>query len=128
MEQDPSRIRRSAAARVSHPGVRVLRARAGDKLCAPAGAPGLILFLAWCIMSAFTSKGADSSDEMAKLPPSATNHIEFVRDIQPILERSCLRCHGPERPKSKFRLDNRQVALAGGENEPGRDIVPGDSA
>src|SRR5207302_234797 len=46
--------------------------------------------------------------------------------IQPILEKSCWRCHGPERPKSHFRLDNRESALKGGEN--GLDIIPGNSA
>ena len=43
-----------------------------------------------------------------------------------ILETSCLRCHGPEKPKSKFRLDNRESALKGGDD--GVDILPGNSA
>jgi len=62
----------------------------------------------------------------SKLPPPAKGRIDFTRDIKPILETSCLRCHGPERPKSKFRLDIPQAALKGGEN--GVDIVPGNSA
>ena len=62
----------------------------------------------------------------SKLPPPATNQIEFVRDIKPILEKSCLKCHGPERPKSNFRIDARAGAMKGGEN--GVDIVPGQSA
>jgi hypothetical protein len=61
----------------------------------------------------------------APLPPPAQREINFAKDIQPILERSCLRCHGPEKPKSGFRLDTREGALAGGDN--GKDIVPGDS-
>ncbi len=69
-----------------------------------------------------------SADEvdLFKLPPPATNRIDFARDIRPILEANCLRCHGPEKPKSKFRLDNRVAALKGGEE--GVDILPGDSA
>ena len=51
--------------------------------------------------------------------------IDFDRDIRPILETSCLRCHGPEKPKSRFRLDNRESALKGGDDGP--DILPGQS-
>ncbi|MBI3850256.1 MAG: hypothetical protein HY298_08210 [Verrucomicrobia bacterium] len=61
-----------------------------------------------------------------KLPPSAKLQVEFDRDIKPIFEKSCLRCHGPEKPKSHFRLDNREAALQGGDNNKD-DIIPGDS-
>ncbi len=64
--------------------------------------------------------------DVTKLPPPATNRVEFARDIKPIFQQSCLKCHGPEKPKSKFRLDNRDYALKGGNN--GVDILPGDSA
>jgi hypothetical protein len=62
----------------------------------------------------------------SKLPPAATNQIDFARDIKPIFEVSCVRCHGPEKPKSGFRLDNRVAALKGGDN--GTDILPRNSA
>ncbi|MGD1089133.1 MAG: c-type cytochrome domain-containing protein, partial [Verrucomicrobiota bacterium] len=60
------------------------------------------------------------------LPPPAHAKIIFDRDIEPILETSCLRCHGGEKPKSRFRLDNREWALNGGDDNT-NDIVPGDS-
>ncbi|HXT39894.1 MAG TPA: c-type cytochrome domain-containing protein [Candidatus Angelobacter sp.] len=47
--------------------------------------------------------------------------------MKSIFESSCFRCHGPEHPKSRFRLDNRESALEGGENNHD-DIVPGNSA
>jgi hypothetical protein len=62
-----------------------------------------------------------------QLPPSANVKIEFDRDIQPILAASCIRCHGPQKPKSHFRLDSREAALKGGD-ENTNDIVPGDSS
>jgi hypothetical protein len=62
-----------------------------------------------------------------KLPPPATVAVEFERDIKPIFAQSCFRCHGPEKPKSDFRLDNRDSALKGG-NSFSDDILPGDSA
>jgi hypothetical protein len=61
------------------------------------------------------------------LPPPADVKIEFDRDIRPILDTSCVRCHGPQKPKSHFRLDDRAAAFAGGD-ENTNDIVPGDSA
>ncbi|MDB6038654.1 MAG: Planctomycete cytochrome [Verrucomicrobiales bacterium] len=64
--------------------------------------------------------------DLSKLPAPATNQINFTRDIKPIFDVSCIRCHGPEKPKSGFRLDNRVAALKGGED--GIDIQPKQSA
>ena len=61
-----------------------------------------------------------------KLPPAATNKIDFLRDIKPILDGSCLKCHGPEKPKSHFRIDHREALLKGGDN--GVAVIPGESA
>ncbi len=76
--------------------------------------------LAFCV-----SAGAVEVD-LAKLPPPATNQVEFARDIKPLFERSCHRCHGPERPKSRFSLTTRDAALKGGDH--GVAIIPGNSA
>jgi Planctomycete cytochrome C len=64
--------------------------------------------------------------EGTNLPAVADIKIDFARDIKPILDDSCIRCHGPEKPRSHFRLDSREAALKGGDN--GVDIVPGNSA
>jgi hypothetical protein len=60
------------------------------------------------------------------LPQPAAVKIDFDHDIRPILETSCWRCHGSQKPKSRFRLDNRESALKGGDNNT-NDIIPGDS-
>ena len=57
---------------------------------------------------------------------SSGEPVVFDRDVRPIFEQSCFRCHGPEKPKSDFRLDNRTDALKGGNDNPD-DIVPGRS-
>jgi mono/diheme cytochrome c family protein len=57
--------------------------------------------------------------------PAADPKVDFARDIQPILKASCLKCHGPEKPKGQFRLDVKALAMKGGVN--GKDIVPGAS-
>jgi hypothetical protein len=64
--------------------------------------------------------------ETPPLPPPTARTVSFVDDIQPILLESCLRCHGLERPKSGFRLTDRDSALKGGSH--GVDIVSGRSA
>lgn len=73
----------------------------------------------------FTSARLMAADAPA-MPPASAKVIEFERDIWPILEASCLKCHGAERPKSRFSLMTREAALKGGDN--GVAIIPGDSA
>jgi mono/diheme cytochrome c family protein len=73
-------------------------------------------------------RGATNATNTAgPLPPAANAVIDFDRDVKPIFESTCFRCHGPEKPKARFRLDNRESALKGGENNRD-DIVPGDGA
>ena len=64
--------------------------------------------------------------DVSKLPAPAAAKVDFSRDIKPILEKNCFKCHGDEKPKSHLRLTSRETALKGGEH--GIDIVPGDSA
>ena len=45
--------------------------------------------------------------EETNLPPVAAVTIDFTRDIKPILNNSCLRCHTGQKPRSGFRLENR---------------------
>ena len=41
---------------------------------------------------------------------------DFVKEVRPILERSCFSCHGPDKQKSGYRLDVRDIALKGGDS------------
>src|SRR6478609_7496580 len=79
-------------------------------------------------ISIFLSLGTvfAAAPDLSKLPPAATAPIDFKKDVQPILESSCLKCHGGEKSKGNFLLDTREHALKGGDN--GQDILPGDSA
>jgi ankyrin repeat protein/mono/diheme cytochrome c family protein len=43
-----------------------------------------------------------------------TSAVEFTRDIQPLLERSCAACHSGQRPKGGFQVTNRAALLRGG--------------
>ena len=69
--------------------------------------------------------GADL--DTASLPPAAKRTVDFEKDIQPIFATHCLKCHGPDRQKSEFRLDQKAAALKGGESHA-PDIRPGKSS
>jgi hypothetical protein len=85
-----------------------------------------VSILAGHVAIGLVSSIAAAEIDESKLPPPAQVEIRFVRDIKPILDATCIRCHGPQKPKSGFRLDNRDAALKGGKN--GVDILPGNSA
>ncbi len=69
---------------------------------------------------------AKMADLSAKLPPAAKAKVSYKKDIKPLIEKSCLNCHGPKkRPKGKFRIDTRELALKGGYE--GVAIIPGKS-
>ncbi|MFL5339416.1 MAG: DUF1553 domain-containing protein [Gemmataceae bacterium] len=64
--------------------------------------------------------------DASKLPPAATTEVDFSRDVRPILEGRCLKCHSGAKPKGQFSLETRERALKGGENGPA--VIGGDSA
>jgi len=43
--------------------------------------------------------------------PSASAKVDFVKDIQPILTKTCVECHNAEKTKGDLRLDNKEGAL-----------------
>lgn len=49
-----------------------------------------------------------------RLPVPTKAPIEYARDIKPIFEKHCLRCHGPKRERSRFRVDQRAALIKGG--------------
>jgi hypothetical protein len=50
--------------------------------------------------------------------------VDFGRDVRPILEHSCWKCHGPEKQKGGLRFDRRQGALGSGDSGK-KTITPG---
>ena len=57
--------------------------------------------------------------DTTKLPPvSGQKGVTYTKDIKPILDKSCIRCHGAERPKARLRLDSLEGALKGSEHGP----------
>lgn len=63
--------------------------------------------------------------DLSKLPPAADRTgVTYEKDIRPIFEASCFRCHGEERPRNGLRLDSLQAVLEG--SDDGKVVVPGD--
>lgn len=60
-------------------------------------------------------------------PPLAPPRVDYERDVRPILEASCIGCHGERRQESGLRLDRAESARFGGDSGRAA-IVPGDAA
>ena len=58
---------------------------------------------------------------------STATKMEFVKDIQPILERYCVECHGPRKKKGGLRLEPIEAAFPVGD-EAFWTMLPGDGA
>jgi mono/diheme cytochrome c family protein len=69
-----------------------------------------------------------SKMDTGKLPrPAAQQDLTYAKDIKPLIQTSCIKCHGPEKPKSGFRVDSRDSLIKGGESKKPA-VVPGQSA
>jgi hypothetical protein len=79
----------------------------------------------FCAPAACVADGL-SPEQVAQLPPPADHNVNFSREIKPILEKSCLPCHGHGRSKGDFRIGSRDTLLKGGES--GAAVVVGRSA
>ena len=60
---------------------------------------------------------AAAAVDLSKLPPVATRTgVTYTKDIRPIFEASCVRCHDEEHHKGGLRLDSLESALKGGKH------------
>jgi len=86
--------------------------------------------LFWFGLAAFAAEASDKWDitklDVSKLPPAAKKTgLTYANDVRPLLETSCLRCHGEDRPKADLRLDSLESVLKGGKD--GKVVIPGNS-
>ncbi len=72
------------------------------------------------LLKAWITQGATWPDDV-KL--AGVRRMDFVKDVQPILEFECVRCHHDGEPKGGFSLNSKEKAFKGGSSGPG--IVPG---
>ena len=89
--------------------------------------------LALAFTFAFNAAAADGDKKKAtwdpaKLPPAAKKDgVTYDKDIKAIFEKSCVKCHSGDKPKSKYKIDSLATAIKGGESgDPA--VIPGNSA
>lgn len=80
----------------------------------------LVLLLGFSVFVATGEAQAPS------LPPASERSVDFARDIKPILQVSCVRCHARGRARGGFSIETRERMLQGGDNGPA--VLPGRSA
>ena len=89
--------------------------------------------ISWTALSAVAiaatllTANAENKIDKSKLPPASDKKgVTFAADIKPIFEKSCVKCHGGEKPKARLRLDTLENTLKGGDN--GKILEVGKSA
>src|SRR5258707_8863550 len=87
--------------------------------------PATALFALLVLLQPRISRAAVAGS-LTALAPAASQKIDFVRDIRPILVEHCYSCHGPEKQKSDLRWDNKASLTKIGEHGPV--LIPGNSA
>jgi uncharacterized membrane protein len=79
------------------------------------------------VLATFLTAQAETKIDKTKLPPASDKKgVTYAADIKPILDKSCVKCHGGEKPKAKLRLDSLEGVLKGGDN--GKILEAGKSA
>lgn len=58
---------------------------------------------------------------------TAAEQVDFMTQVKPLLEGTCVHCHGPEKQEGEYRMDTMEAAFKGGENYPNETIIPGDT-
>ena len=88
---------------------------------------GLALSASLASMQGQEKEKKNTKVDVSKIPPPSTaKDLTYAKDVKPIFEKSCIKCHGSEKQKAKLRLDSLPDTLKGGED--GKVILPGDSA
>ena len=72
------------------------------------------------------AQAMDDDEDSPPLPPAVDWKVDYASDVAPILERSCYRCHGPQKHQAGLALHQRDKAMTGGDSGP--IILPGESA
>jgi len=51
-------------------------------------------------ISLVNTQGADKKVDVSKLPTASdAKNVTYAGEIKPIFEKSCIKCHGPEKQK-----------------------------
>src|SRR5881392_346350 len=88
---------------------------------------GVVSVVAVFLLTASLYAKDEPKLDPSKLPPASDKTgLTFDKDIKPIFQKSCFKCHGSEKQKGKLRVDSLPAVLKGG--EVGKVVEPGKSA
>jgi cytochrome c553 len=62
-------------------------------------------------ITSLVAQAAITPEQAKTLPLPADHAINFSKEIKPILEASCIKCHGRGRDKGDFQIDSRETLL-----------------
>lgn len=57
----------------------------------------------------------------------AETKVDFMTEVKPIFEATCIGCHHEGKDKGGYRMDTRELAFKGGDEFEGEAIIAGDS-
>ena len=90
------------------------------RVCVMRFSPNLPCWHLFVILLGVMGIAADAEDH-------AQQSVDFTRDVQPLLAKHCLLCHGPDASQGGLRLDTKASAFAPLESGS-RGVVPGQPA
>src|SRR5258706_2431110 len=76
------------------------------------------LLLLVCLANRVAFSAPITPEQVAHLPPPASHAVDSSKEINPIFEASCLKCHGRGKDKGGLRVDTRETFLKGGDSGP----------
>ena len=61
------------------------------------------------LFAAVAASAKITPQQAVQLPPPAAGKVQFTRDIKPIFDASCVKCHGRGKAKGGFSLETRDL-------------------
>ena len=86
----------------------------------------LAFLLLGSLAAALAAQAKLSPEQIAKLPAVPAAKVNFARDVKPIFDTACVKCHGKGKEKGGFSLETRTHFFKGG--DAGAPVVSGQSA
>ena len=79
------------------------------------------------LFSLIAAGSAKDPKPATTLPPASTQTgVTYAKDMKPIFEVSCVKCHQGDKPKKGIKMDTLEGVLKG--NKHGPIVIPGNSA
>ena len=77
------------------------------------------------VSAAGAVRGNLTPEQVERLPAPAALEVLFGRDVKPIFEAACVKCHGKGKAKGGLSIETPALFMKGGET--GAPVIPGKS-